>query len=269
MKKLLFSLSFLLPLGAGAQLVDSNARLVHVKGTVNFRDLGGYKTADGHVVKWGKVYRSADISHLTDSDMDTLQNRHIHTVVDFRGTQESAKAPDHLLPKTDYILCPAGSDSLPDPSKMAAIMSKGNMLQEMYGNTRYLEARYRPFFQKLSALPQDEALLFHCTGGRDRTGIGAALLLNLLGVPENTIIEDYTASNVYLKPMNETWVKQMAAASKMDEAKVRDMMLLRPELIQSTFAAIRKDYGSMEAFYEKGLGLDSTAIGKLKLAYLN
>lgn len=267
MKTIFLALVACLPLAAKAQLADSNARLVHVQGAVNFRDLGGYPTADGHIVKWGKLYRSADISRLSDADLDTLKTRHVHTVIDFRGTAESQKAPDRLLPQTDYTLCPAGSDSLPDPKKMAQLIVKDSVLTGIYGSTRYLGARYRPFFQKLIALPGDQALLFHCTGGRDRTGIGAALLLYALGVPKEKIYEDFTASNVYLQGMTSQWAAPMAKAAQVDESVIRERLRLRPELLEATFNAIRKDYGSMERFYEQELGMGPKELKKLKAAY--
>lgn len=268
MKKILFLALSLFPLALQAQLADSTVRLVKVKGAVNFRDLGGYRTADGRSVKWGKVYRSADISHLTDADLDTLNKRHIRTVIDFRGTAEAGQAPDKLLPQTNYLLCPAGSDSLPDMKKMARMIAGDSFLLEMYGSTRYLADRYKPFFQRLLALPEDQALLFHCTGGRDRTGIGAALLLSLLGVPREKIYEDFTASNIYLESVTRRWTAPMAQAAGVEESVVREKMKLRPELLDATFAAIQKDYGSLDTFYHKALGLSNADIARLRALYL-
>lgn len=267
MKKIIAAIAAFMPLAVSAQLADSSTRLVHVQGAVNFRDLGGYATKDGRTVKWGKLYRSADISHLSDTDLDTLKQRRILTVVDFRGTRESQAAPDKLLPQTDYILCPAGSDSLPDMKRMARMMATDSFLFSMYGSTEHLSARYRPFFQKLIALPEDQALLFHCTGGRDRTGIGAALLLYALGVPKEKIYEDFTASNVYLQSMMSRWTKPMAQAAQVDESVVRERMRLRPELLEATFNAIQKDYGTVERFYEQALGIGPEELKKLKAVY--
>src|ERR1700734_1357612 len=97
---------------AFAQVADSAKRHVVLQGAANFRDMGGYTTTDGHHVKWGEIYRSADISRLTDADLDVLKARRITYDVDLRGHQESAKAPDRVNPNTDYILCSAGSDGL-------------------------------------------------------------------------------------------------------------------------------------------------------------
>src|SRR5258707_15589436 len=106
-----FLLLFLfLPFAVYCQVADSSRREVKLQGAVNFRDLGGYTTGDGHSVRWGRVYRSADISKISGRDLDTIRGRRIATVVDLRGVQESKQAPDRLNPGADYILCPAGSD---------------------------------------------------------------------------------------------------------------------------------------------------------------
>src|ERR1700691_1959828 len=113
MKKivLLFT-TILIAHAAFAQVADSAKRHVVLQGAANFRDIGGYTTADGHHVKWGEIYRSADISKLTDADLEILKGRKITYDVDLRGHSESAQAPDRINPGTDYILLPAGSDNL-------------------------------------------------------------------------------------------------------------------------------------------------------------
>jgi len=267
MKQLLILLACALPAAAQAQLIDSNQRVVRMQGAVNFRDVGGYKTSDGRSVKWGRVFRSADISHLTDQDMQVMENKHIHTVIDFRGVKESQQAPDHLLPNTDYTLSPAGSDSLPGTAQMAAMVKQGGFLEKFYSNTQYFGDRYRPLFQKLVVLPEDQSLLYHCTGGRDRTGMATALFLYILGVPQQKIEEDFVASNVYLAPMNARMFQSMTAATGMSEAEISKAMALRPELIRVFFKSIKDKYGSIEAFMQQEMGIGPKEIAILKQKY--
>ncbi len=85
MYKYLFFFLGLIPAGLSAQVADSSRREVRLQGAANFRDLGGYTSHDGHHIRWGCVYRSADISKLTDSDLVRLKDRHILSVVDLRG----------------------------------------------------------------------------------------------------------------------------------------------------------------------------------------
>ncbi|MFY0254098.1 tyrosine-protein phosphatase [Chitinophaga sp. 30R24] len=269
MKKLILSvMAIALPGAIFAQLTDSTQRVVRMQGTVNFRDVGGYKTTDGRSVVWGKVFRSADVSRLTEQDLSVLEQKHIHTVIDFRGVKEAAVAPDHLLPHTDYQLCPAGSDSLPGMAQMVdMIKSGGNWLDQFYGNTTYLSARYKPLFQKLLVLPANESLMYHCTGGRDRTGMATALFLYVLGVPQSVIEADFTASNVYLLPMNNQMYSGLQKGTGLDEATIRKAMELKPELLHSLFNAIKNRYGTVDNFFEKELGIGAKERALLKEKY--
>ncbi|MDF2433363.1 MAG: protein-tyrosine phosphatase [Mucilaginibacter sp.] len=263
----------LMAAGVFAQVADSAKRHIVLQGAANFRDLGGYTTTDGHHVKWGKIYRSADISKLTEADLDLLKKLNINYDVDLRGHQESAQASDKLNPGTDYILCPAGSDSLSTMMK-GMILAKGVaggdsvIINDFYSKTTYLGDRYRPFFGKLLSLPDNQSLVFHCTAGKDRTGIGAALLLYILGVPYKTIVEDYTATNYYRKDENKKAIDGMVKYMHIDKDVAGEMMLAKKEYLDAAFAAIIKRYGSVDAFLRTQIGLDDRKIQHLKAAYL-
>lgn len=272
MKKYLLILAIaVITCNAFGQVADSAKRHVVLQGAVNFRDLGGYTTKDGHHVKWGEIYRSADISKLTDSDLAVLKGRKIKVDVDLRGHQESAQAPDKLNPGTDYILCPAGSDSLGSWMKgLSQLKGKeagDSVIITFYTNTRYLAARYKPFFDKLLGLPDDESLLFHCTAGKDRTGIAAALLLYVLGVPYDTIAADYTATNYYRASENKKAIDGMAYMH-IDHDVAREMMMANKEYLDANFAAIAKQYGSVDSFLKNQIGLDDQKVALLKSKFL-
>jgi protein-tyrosine phosphatase len=273
MKYLLILLLSMPVITGHAQIADSSRRQVKLRGAVNFRDLGGYTTTDGHHVRWDRVFRSADISKLSDSDLVVLRDRHIGTIVDLRGVQESKKAPDRLNPGTDYILCPAGSDNaLGDWMKTLATIRSASggdsMMRVYYGHTEFLADRYKPFFDKLVGLPGDQALLFHCTAGKDRTGIGAALLLYALGVPYETILDDYTATNYYRSAENDKMVQSMVQGMHISEPVAREMMGARQEWLATTFDAIRQQYGSIDNFLKGPVGLDDAKIRQLRDKFL-
>lgn len=256
--------------GVRAQIADSAKRKVELQGAVNFRDLGGYTTKDGHHIKWGKVYRSADMSKLTDQDMIVLAERKITYDVDLRGTEESKQAPDRLNPNTDYILCPAGSDNVGSMIQSFKGKTRGDSVMEAYySNTTYLADRYKPFFGKLLAMPEDKSLVFHCTAGKDRTGIGAALLLYSLGVPYETIMEDYEASNYYRAVENEKMAKQMVQYMKINENVAKDVVTVKKEYLDATFTAIKKQYGSIDNYLKTQIGLTDKDIKELKARFLD
>jgi protein-tyrosine phosphatase len=270
---------YLLILGAvccysisNGQITDSAKRHVVLQGAANFRDLGGYTTADGHHVKWGEIYRSADISKLTDADLAVLKEKKINYDVDLRGRQESAQAPDKINPGTDYILCPAGSNNSLNDWMKSIVHAKGSagdsLMLVYYSKTDSLAARYKPFFGKLLGLPDDQGLVFHCTAGKDRTGIGAALLLYSLGVPYDTIVSDYLASNYYRKDANAKMVNQMVKYMHIDEQVATDMASVKKEDLDATFNAIVKQYGSIDIFLRTQLDLDDQKIALLKKKFL-
>jgi len=271
-KNILLFVTLLLSGAAFGQVADSAKRHVILQGAANFRDLGGYTTKNGHHVKWGEIYRSADISKLTDADLAVLKDRKITYDVDLRGRKESAMAPDRMNPGTDYILCPAGSDNVGDLMKnMANVKGTAggdSLMISYYIKTDSLAARYKPFFDKLLALPTDQSLVFHCTAGKDRTGIGAALLLYVLGVPYETISKDYEATNYYREGENVKAIKGMSAAMHLDPNVAKSMMQAKKEYLDATFATLKQNYGSIDNFLKNQVGLDDQKIATLKAKFL-
>ena len=270
-KSILLSAIILITANAFAQVADSAKRHVVLQGAANFRDMGGYTTTDGHHVKWGEIYRSADISKLTDADLAVLKQKNITYDVDLRGHRESAQAPDKLNPGMDYILLPAGSDNLDNWMKSISTI-KGtagdSLMIVFYTKTDSLALRYKPFFDKLLGLPADQALVFHCTAGKDRTGIGAALLLYSLGVPYDTIVQDYVATNYYRAAVNQRSANAMVQQMHIDKDVANSMMLAKKEYLDATFNAIKQQYGSVDNYLRTQIGLDDTKIALLKKKFL-
>jgi protein-tyrosine phosphatase len=261
----------LMAAGAFGQVADSAKRHVILQGAINFRDLGGYETKDGRHVKWGEIYRSADISKLTEADLAVLKDRGITYDVDLRGHQEAAQAPDRMNPGTDYILLPAGSDGLNNWMKSISTI-KGNggdsLMVSYYTNIDSLALRYKPFFNKLLGLPAGESLVFHCTAGKDRTGIGAALLLYSLGVPYETIVADYEATNYYRGTDNQRQMSAMTQRMHIDKDVAHSMMSAKKPYLDATFNAITAKYGSIDNYLKTQLGLDDEKIAMLRKKFL-
>jgi len=258
--------AFIAMQSAEAAVVDTS-RLVPVTGATNFRDLGGYETRQGTHVKWGKLFRSGEISRLTDADLSLLEKKHLNYVVDFRSNDEVAKAKDRLPANTEYLQLPAGSENLNSfMTLIPKLNSADSLMTSFYSHTEHLKAKYQPFFKALIALPDTSSLLFHCTAGKDRTGIGAALLLYTLGVPDEVILQDYLASNMYRKAENEKMVAGMVQMG-IKEQVAKDMVGVKAEYLVATYNAIVKDYGSIHAFMTGQIGLSASDIAVLKKKY--
>lgn len=272
MRYLIVFFSFLIASVAFAQIADSAKREVKLQGAINFRDIGGYATKDGKHVRWGMLYRSAAINRLTEQDVSLLDNLAISRIVDFRGPYEVANAPDKMPAHAVRISLPAGSETIGDSATMRkmmqAAMKNDSGLVAFYQNTSPFMARYKPMFQQLLTLSPDSALLFHCSAGKDRTGIAAALILYALGVNEQTILEDYEATNHYRQRENERAIPMMVKAYGMSEAAAKDMMAAKAIYLNATFTAIRNKYGSVENFLKKEMDLDEIKMQVLRAKYL-
>jgi protein-tyrosine phosphatase len=114
---------------------------------------------------------------------------------------------------------------------------------------------YRPLFQKLVHLPDTSALVYHCSAGKDRTGIGTAFVLYALGVPMETIMQDYVATNTYRKGENERMIRQLAASMNISEQVAADMASAKEQYLRTTFESIGRQYGSVDRFLKKELGV--------------
>lgn len=275
MKTLLISISFfVVSTFAIAEdrdtLVYNAKRALKLEGASNFRDLGGYPAADGKTVKWGRIYRSADISKLTDADLTTLTDRHIATVCDLRGHDEIKNSPDRLPAGAQWVNLPAGSENT--RAMTATLMSakpvtRDSMMIAFYGRTDHLKAKYKPMFDQLLALNGDKALLFHCTAGKDRTGVGAALILAALGVDRATILKDYAATNVYWQG-NREHVMASLRQQGIEESTVKGMLAANPVYLENTFASIDQQYGSMANFLTQIMELTPERLAALRTNYL-
>jgi protein-tyrosine phosphatase len=253
-----------------AQIADSSTREVKLEGAVNFRDLGGYKTKDGKKVKMGLLYRSAALNTLTDADLTKIAGLHIKYDFDFRGPYEVKTAPDKIPTGTTRISLPAGSENVGDSNymkNMGKYMKSDSFLISFYTVLIPFKDRYTPLFDSLLSNKTASPMLFHCTAGKDRTGIAAALILYALGVDEQTIFDDYEATNYYRRNENAKTITQMTKYYGLDEKTASNLMGAKKDYIAATFDTIRAKYGSIDTYLQKELGLNTSKINKLKKAY--
>jgi len=257
MKLTLTALSLLTIIACNAQIADSSRREIKLQGVVNFRDIGGYPTKDGRQVKWGRIYRSAEISHLTAGGLDTLAQLKITYIADFRGPNEVKTAPDKVPAAATRVSLPAGSEHTGDSAYMRQMLqsAKDSGLVPFYSDIRYLGERYKPLFTELLQVNADSAVLFHCTAGKDRTGIAAALILYALNVDQHAIMEDYLASDYYRRKENERSIKGMMMMYKLDEPTARNLMGVKKNYLAATFNAITAKYGTVDNYLETVMGL--------------
>jgi protein-tyrosine phosphatase len=180
------------PHGGGGAVVVGERR-VPFGGVTNFRDLGGYPAADGGRTRWGRVFRSDALHRFTPVDLERYGSLHLNAVYDLRGDIERERYPNPFPSVQLALLSRDGSEPAtpPDTADWQEAAAGERMLRQMYQG---LLANGAAVFGRLLgalAAPGGLPAVFHCTGGKDRTGMSAALLLDLLGVPRHLVLDDY------------------------------------------------------------------------------
>ena len=246
-------------------------RRVRLEGSVNFRDLGGYETADGRRVKWGHVFRSDSLARLTESDQERLRSLGLKLVCDLRSPDEAAKQPDRLPAEAgiEYLHLPV-FDGAFDPVAAQKRIQAGDVdwLDEafmIHGYLRNLDNHpetWGTILQRL-AEPSSRPLVFHCTGGKDRAGTCAALVLLALGVPEETVIYDHGLSNVYIADILERLNERLRQRG-IDPEKLKPYYTAPKIFMTSLLEHLRATYGGPESYLRRHVGLEQETLEALR-----
>ncbi|MCP4669405.1 MAG: tyrosine-protein phosphatase [Deltaproteobacteria bacterium] len=261
---------FLVAPQGGNSLITAERR-ISLEGSVNFRDIGGYETGDGARLKWGQVFRSDSLARLTAEDQSILKQMGIKVVCDFRTTAEIEKAPDQLpeegaieqlhLPIThgEFNFVTAlerikqGDDSwITDDFMVRGYIMNIEEFSHTWGAVlkRITEKKSRPF-------------VFHCTGGKDRAGTCAALILLALGIPEETVIYDHQLSNVFIADLWKVIYKRLESYG-VDPKKLEPYFTAPLECIVALIDHISSTYGSVTHYLKERAGIGEETLALLK-----
>lgn len=245
--------------------MQSPPRHLAMQGASNFRDLGGYAAHGGRSVRWRVLFRSDHLAKLTDADLGQLQALNIGRSFDFRGLQESA-AQAYEWPGTQrhhLVIEPTLVQYLHsqlEQGQPITPQAAADAMQVTYrGFVRNNSDRFAQLFAHL--LAQDAPLVFHCTAGKDRTGLAAALILSALGVSQADILQDYLLTNALYR--------HDAGQGAPFSAQVMDVVWrVREDFLHAALQAIDADYGSMAQYLQQGLGLAEPDLERLRQMYL-
>ena len=261
-------------------------------GTVsNARQLGGYKTKDGKTVKNGVLLRSAALTETSQEEIQTLIDQYnLAAIIDFRASYELASEPEPVIDGVmqynfkimdeQMMASRAASiaDVLTDPNvnpikRMTAILDAGVISDQMY--VEFLQgeigkAGYRDFFRVLLEMPEDKAVLWHCTNGKDRTGVAAMLLLGVLNVDEQTIMDDFMLTNSFFEEEISAMRNQLGAYIQ-DEAMLEELLVagkgVYAPYMQNAIDYMNENYGDIAGYVKAELGLTDADIAKLQNLY--
>lgn len=290
MKRFLWILLPLLLLGCGKiqNTVTKEEQSLHMSTISNARELGGYKTMDGKTVRKGVLFRAAALSDASREELDSLVgDHHLAAIIDLRASYELAEDPEpvvdgvaqyHFSIMDEQMMAEraaAISDILRDPNenpikRMTAVLEAGVISDQMYveflqGNIG--KAGFRDFFKVLLETPEGSAVLWHCTSGKDRTGVAAMLLLGVLNVDEETIMDDFLLTNVFFEEEIRAMRLQLAQYVK-DEKQLEEFLVVGKGVyapyMQNAIDFIKENYGDITGYVKTELGLTDADILKLQ-----
>lgn len=255
-------------------------RIIPLKNFNNFRDLGGYETKDNRTVKWGLFYRSEDLSNLKDTDLVYFKSLGIKNILDYRAADECKLSPDVKLDSVNNINIPGmnlnGNNNLDMTVYIKEVISGSEnaidpveLLKEAYKSMPLDNPAYKELF-KLFRNPDNTAILQHCTAGKDRTGVGSALILLALNVDEDIVIKDYLKSNDSRKEFNEKIMKEYKDYIINEQIKemAKSILGVNEDLIKSSLNSIKSKYDSYEDYFEKEYGITRKELENLRNIYL-
>lgn len=261
------------------------SRRIRLDGAPNTRDLGGLRTSDGRTIRKGRLIRSGALGQLSQRDLEMLQSVPLRTVVDFRTDREISEKPDLVIPGVKQIHCPIlpqltgvtrelGNDGIPAYFRMALEigMEANTWMAGLYlplVESEYSQAHYREFFRILLQ-HREGALLYHCTIGKDRVGVGTMLLLSALGVDRDTIMEDYLLTTPYTE-LNRRAVCEEARGYTNEPAAqfaLEAFESARESYLNAAFQSIEDHYGSVEYYLSEVLEIGQNEISVLRSLYL-
>lgn len=246
---------------------SASPRVIDVEGGSNFRDIGGYHTKDGRKVRFGVVYRSASTDNLTATDFRKIEDLGIQKFYDLRDAAERhprrpagvSIPPIHIWP-----------DRITEPLDLSSAAAVERATEKGYAEMPELYApQIGEIFRQIAR--GETPLLYNCAGGKDRTGLTTALLLSMLGVPRQTVMADYLASNRLLDPSKvagDPALGGIPEGMNLNPAVIAALSRSKASWLQTSFAAIDRRYGSLNAYWRLGLKLTPQEIASIRARML-
>jgi len=261
----------------GQAAVDGRDRVLKFEGGCNFRDIGGYATRDGRTVRWGQVYRAGVLTYFSAGDHGTLRRLNVRSLCDLRRAEERSKEPSRWPDATVASLSFGDGTNAPTIRGFAANYSpsaagtRSAMLDVYKALPVWMGARIGGMFECIEA--GNLSLVVHCAAGKDRTGVAIAILLEALGVPRETILEDYLLTNVagdfeeFIRGRNDA---DLGVADHHHPllslpADIRRVLFAADaDYLATSFEEIDGRFGNLHGYLEQVVGLNEARLRKIR-----
>jgi len=244
---------------------DELPRVVPLSGATNFRDLGGYEGHGGRRLRWRRLFRSDHLGGLTPADHEVLAALGVAASFDFRGVDERAAAPYELPGIAQHSLAIEPTvaqrmQEITEAGRALTVPVVEGLMRDLYrGLVNERSHRFTEFFSHL--LRAEAPVVFHCTAGKDRTGVAAALVLLALGVPRDTVMRDYLLTNEVFKP---PWTPR----EDIDPQVLQALWGVQADYLEAALDTIDRAHGGPERYLRRGIGLDDSQLEALTQRYL-
>lgn len=244
-------------------MTDALDRLIALEGAVNFRDLGGYAADGGMQTRWRTLFRADGLGDLTESDFDVLRAIGIRTVIDLRSGEELERGRFDVDAHPVTFLHFPIIEKLPDVDEFDR---RPGLLDAQY--QEMLSGAGSQFVAVLSALTAPDALpaVFHCTAGKDRTGVLSAIVLSLLGVDDSTVVADYALSGEAMLRLRAKLILKYPEGRETIE-NIDEVFSATPTRMEGLLDHLREQYGSIEEYLAE-LGAPAGLVADLREALL-
>lgn len=253
--------------------------LIEVASVPNLRDLGGYATGSGRMVRHGVLFRSTALARLSDDDLAAVEALGLRTIFDLRTEPEREARPNRLPDGATLVVCDVmGDREDATPAQLGALLDDPARAKELIGDGKseeFMRAAYRQivttqtahaaYGQLFSSLLDDAVppALFHCTTGKDRTGWAAAATLLLLGVRADDVMHDYLLTNRYLLPALKFVFDRFETAGG-DPELLRPFLGVDASYLQTGLDEVAAEFGTIESYFSGALGIDADAQAELR-----
>jgi protein-tyrosine phosphatase len=253
-------------------------RFLPLAGGINFRDIGGYETADGMTVRWKQIFRAGVLSQLTPADQHYLGQTGIRLVCDLRTKSEALKRPNRLPNNPECQSLHLPIENLERSARvrgLAAILFDRSRLDSLMdeGYTRVMideNGHIIGQVLRLAADPTNRPMIIHCSAGKDRTAVIIALLLHILGVPQQTILADYTLSNWHYDKFRAGIEQDLTSLRRwgITADHLQAVILVKATRLQKMMQHIQQQYSSVEQYLEQKAELDPQIFHQLRASLL-
>lgn len=245
-----------------------------LEGSKNFRDLGGYPTYYGTRVKYGMIIRGARLADLTMHDRQVFNSLGIKTVFDLRSRNEADEFPNYQVPGAVNVrYCalkgPGGEEIDFSPANLERNFGSLSPAKfgELYKKFPFNNEAYHKLFEYLEE--KKAPLFFHCSSGKDRTGIAAIIILLALGVSREDALYDYSLTNKYNAPLLEALYKERGIKEDDTESreKLKPMYGVEPAMAAGAIDAIYQKYQTIDNYMMSEYGFDKEKLSRLRSIY--